>query len=77
MLIVLLLCNYNLDQFLNFNIMDNLQIKGPLDRSKINLHQEHEVKYWCEKFGCTVAKLQEAVHAVGVSTARVKEYLGK
>ena len=57
--------------------MDNLQIKGPLDRSKINLHQEHEVKYWCKKFNCTAVKLQKAVQNVGVSTAKVKEYLGK
>ena len=57
--------------------MDNLQIKEPLDGSRINLREPYEVSYWCKKFNCTVAKLQEAVHAVGVSTARVKEYLGK
>ena len=57
--------------------MDNLQIKEPVDGRKINLHEPYEVNYWCKKFNCTVAKLQEAVHAVGVSTARVKEYLGK
>ena len=57
--------------------MDDLQIREPLDRSKINLHQEHEVNYWCKKFNCKAVKLQEAVHSVGVSTARVKEYLGK
>lgn len=57
--------------------MDNLQIKEPLDGSKINLHEPYEVNYWCKKFNCTLAKLQEAVHAVGVSTATVKEYLGK
>ena len=77
MLIVLLLCNYNLDRFLNFNIMDDLQIREPLDRSKINLHQEHEVNYWCKKFNCKAVKLQEAVQKVGVSAAKVQVYLGK
>ena len=57
--------------------MDDLQIREPLDRSKINLHQEHEVNYWCKKFNCKAVKLQEAVHAVGISTAKVKEHLRK
>ena len=57
--------------------MDNLQIKEPVDGSRINLHEKYEVNYWCKKFNCTVAKLQEAVHAVGVSAAKVQAYLGK
>ena len=57
--------------------MDDLQIKEPLDKSRINLHEPYEVNYWCKKFNCTVAKLQEAVHAVGVSAAKVQVYLSK
>jgi hypothetical protein len=57
--------------------MDNLQIKEPADGSRINLHEPYEVNYWCKKFNCTVAKLKEAVQAVGVSAAKVKEHLRK
>ena len=54
--------------------MDDLQIKEPLDKSRINLHEPYEVNYWCEKFKCTVKELQDAVHAVGTSTAKVQAY---
>ena len=57
--------------------MDDLLIKEPVDGSKINLHEPYEVNYWCKKFNCTVAKLKEAVQAVGVSAAKVKEHLRK
>ncbi len=57
--------------------MDNLQIKEPLDGSKINLHEKYEVNYWCKKFSCTVKELQDAVHAVGVSAIKVQAYLCK
>ena len=55
--------------------MDNLQIKEPLDRSRINLHEPYEVSYCCKKFNCTVKELQDAVHAVGTSKAKVQAYL--
>ncbi len=55
--------------------MDNLQIKEPADGSKINLHEPYEVSYWYKKFNCTVTELQNAVHAVGVSAAKVQAHL--
>ena len=55
--------------------MDNLQIKEPLDRSRINLREPYEVSYWCKKINCTVTELQNAVHAVGTSKAKVQAYL--
>ena len=55
--------------------MDNLQIKEPLDGSRINLHEPYEVNYWCKKFNCTVTELQNAVHAVNTSATKVKAYL--
>ena len=55
--------------------MDDLQIKEPLDGSRINLHEPYEVNYWCKKFKCTVKELQDAVHAVGTSAAKVQAYL--
>ena len=55
--------------------MDDLLIKERLDGSRINLHEPYEVNYWCEKFNCTVTELQNAVHAVGTSAAKVQAHL--
>lgn len=56
---------------------DNLNIKGPADQSKINIHETWELGYWSEKFGVSKETLIQAVNAVGVSAAAVKTYLGK
>jgi hypothetical protein len=31
--------------------MDDLKKKGSQDRSKINMHEKHEVKYWTHQLG--------------------------
>jgi hypothetical protein len=51
--------------------------KGPADSSKINMHEEYEVRYWTEKFGVTKDRLQMAVDKVGNSAEKVKAALGK
>jgi hypothetical protein len=56
---------------------DDPKKKGPEDASRVNVNQEHEVSYWCAKFGCTAAELREAVREVGVSAAAVEAYLKK
>ncbi|MGN7825010.1 DUF3606 domain-containing protein [Chitinophaga sp. 22536] len=56
---------------------DDLSKRRPQDSSKINIHEAWEVKYWCDKFGVTEARLKEAVRAVGTFTAAVQKYLGK
>jgi hypothetical protein len=56
---------------------DNLGRTQPEDPTKINLHQEWEIRYWCKVLGVTEAKLREAVRAVGNSVAAVRRYLGK
>jgi hypothetical protein len=40
--------------------MDNLKVKGRADRSKINMHEEHEVRYWTKQLGVEKEQLQEA-----------------
>jgi len=55
---------------------DNLQIKAPTDRLKINIHQQHEVNYWTEKLGVTEQQLKAAVKAVGPMVKDVKRHLG-
>lgn len=52
---------------------DNLQERGPRDRSRVNLDQEHEVRYWTKKFGCTEEELREAVRKVGSSAQAIEQ----
>ena len=51
--------------------MDDLKNKGPQDRSKINMHEYYEVKYWTKELGVSKEKLQKAVDKVGNSAAAV------
>jgi len=56
---------------------DNTTNRGPADRSRINVHQDHEVRYWGAHFGVTAAQLHAAVRAVGPMVTDVRRYLGK
>jgi len=54
---------------------DNLQKSGSQDRSRINVHEEWEVRYWTEALGVSREELEKAVSAVGVSADKVREHL--
>lgn len=54
---------------------DDLTKKIPQDASRINIHQEHEMNYWADKFDCKKEKLREVVKKVGDSAAEVEKYL--
>lgn len=56
---------------------DDLKIRGPADRSRINVNEAWEVQYWCKELGVTPDALKRAVAAVGVSVAAVRKHLGK
>lgn len=56
---------------------DNLNLRGPQDRARINVNEPWEVRWWCQHFGCTEQQLRAAVQAVGVSADRVRQHLGK
>lgn len=43
--------------------------------SRINVDDEHEVRYWMVKFGVTEKKLRDAVRANGVVVTQVQHYL--
>lgn len=32
---------------------DNLKNRGPADRSKVNVHEDWEVRWWCNKWNVT------------------------
>ncbi|WP_312016525.1 DUF3606 domain-containing protein [Bradyrhizobium liaoningense] len=56
---------------------DNLTKRAQPDRSKINMHEAHEVKYWTHALGVTREELQKAIDKVGNSAATVRKELGK
>jgi hypothetical protein len=55
---------------------DNLTKRHRPDRSKINMHEEYEVKHWTQAFGMSREELQKAVDKVGNSAAAVRKELG-
>ena len=55
--------------------MDNLTKKDQRDRSKINMHEDFEVKYWTHELGVSREKLQQVVEKVGNSAAAVRKEL--
>lgn len=56
---------------------DDLNKRGQQDRSRINMHEEHEVRYWTDALGVTRDELQRAVDQVGVSASAVRQHLGR
>jgi len=62
-------------EFVREHAMDNLQKKGTADRSKINMSEAFEVKYWSKELGVSKDKLQQLVDKVGNSAAAVRKEL--
>ena len=54
---------------------DNLQSAGPQDRSRINVHEEWELRYWTEELGVSKERLTELVKEVGPTVAAVRQRL--
>lgn len=56
---------------------DDKTNRGAQDRTRVNVNEEHEVRYWTQALGVSEEKLREAVSAVGVSADAVRQHLGK
>jgi hypothetical protein len=56
---------------------DDLSKRGPSDRNRISLNEEHEVRYWTKELGVSREQLEEAVKSVGNNVDRVREHLGE
>ena len=56
---------------------DDLSNRGPQDRSRINVNEPHELRYWTQELGVSESELQAAVKAVGPSATAVREHLRK
>lgn len=56
---------------------DDRNERGPRDRRRINMSEDHEVSYWSKKWGVSREQLAEAVRKVGPMSAAVGRLLGK
>jgi len=54
---------------------DDTSKSGGQDRTRINVNQEHELRDWSKKYGCTPEQLKAAVKAVGTMAADVEKHL--
>ena len=52
---------------------DNPAARGEPDRSRINVNQEHEVRYWSEKLGISADELRQIVGEVGPMADAVEQ----
>ncbi|WP_395407406.1 DUF3606 domain-containing protein [Pseudoduganella sp. UC29_106] len=56
---------------------NDLSKRGPRDRSRININEEREMRYWTEELGITRDRLLLLVKQVGISAERVRAQLEK
>jgi hypothetical protein len=56
---------------------DDRSIRGAADRSRINMQEEYEVRYWTQKWNVSREQLAAAVREMGVMAADVARKLGK
>jgi hypothetical protein len=56
---------------------DDKRNRGQRDRSKINMNEDYEVRYWTEQLDVSREELQLAVDLVGNSVETVRKHLGK
>jgi len=53
---------------------DDLSRKGPEDRSRVNLAEDWERRYWAQAFEVTEEELKEAVATVGHKVESLRTY---
>jgi hypothetical protein len=56
---------------------DDLKNRGAQDRARVNVNEDHEVRYWTQKWGVSKEQLTAAVNKVGVSADAIARELGK
>lgn len=54
---------------------DNLNNRGPADRTRVNLNEDYEARYWANKWGVSEDELRAAVDRVGVMADDVERAL--
>jgi hypothetical protein len=54
---------------------DNPNQRGTQDRQRIDVSQEHELRYWTQQLGVSADKLREIVKRVGPMATDVRRAL--
>lgn len=54
---------------------DALKKRDAQDRARINIDEDHQVRYWTKLLGVDVKTLKEVVKTVGTSSAAVRQHL--
>ena len=55
---------------------DDKNIRGPADAARINVNEEHELRYWTRVLDVSEEKLRAQVALVGVMAKDVRQSLG-
>ncbi|GAC1581715.1 MAG: hypothetical protein NVS3B5_15890 [Sphingomicrobium sp.] len=58
-------------------MIDDLDMREPVDKCRVNINQWADVLYWCREFGCNEAQLQVTVREVGTDVAAVRDQLAR
>lgn len=56
---------------------DNLQNRGPQDRTRISLSEPWEVQYWTRELGVSKEELERLVKTAGNSVSAVRQHLSQ
>jgi hypothetical protein len=56
---------------------DDRTKKGQQDRSRIDVNEDYELRYWTKELGVSPDVLKSAVQKVGPTAKAVREHLGK
>jgi hypothetical protein len=56
---------------------DDLTKRGPKDATRVNVHEEWELRYWCKILNTTPEKLKVVVKRVGPMVKDVEPELRK
>lgn len=56
---------------------DDPKDRGPADRTRINVHEAHELRYWSKALDVTEEQLRAAVAQVGVMVDAVRIHLDR
>lgn len=56
---------------------DDTKLRNSPDSKRINVNEEHEVRYWTKALGVTERELRDTVAKVGTSAEAVRKSLAK
>lgn len=56
---------------------DDLNKQGKADRDRINVNEDHELRYWTQTLGVSPEALRNAVKKVGPMAKDVRSELGR